>query len=159
MVRNGQNHQHRIAAIKKTSASHRYQKLTTVEVYTEVTSVTVWLSQILTRMLALPPLQVEWGWTRIMKYYLTFIFPVYVRPVIWSGYHWLRQELLTLVCASKDLCWQQHFAFFHSALGTVALDCYYRLSINAPGRSSTQLTQLNTLHTSYTTELSQHNLM
>ena len=33
MVRSGQNHRHRIAARKKTSASHRNQKLTIAEVY------------------------------------------------------------------------------------------------------------------------------
>ena len=34
MVRNGQNHRHRIAVRKKTSASHRCKKLTIAEVYT-----------------------------------------------------------------------------------------------------------------------------
>ena len=33
IVRSGQNHQHRIAARKNTSASHRHQKLTIAEVY------------------------------------------------------------------------------------------------------------------------------
>ena len=33
MVRNGQKHRHRIVVIKKTSASHRFQKLTIAEVY------------------------------------------------------------------------------------------------------------------------------
>jgi len=33
MVRNGQKHRHRIVSIKNTSASHRYQKLTIVQVY------------------------------------------------------------------------------------------------------------------------------
>ena len=32
MVRNGQKHRHRIVSIKNTSASHRYQKLTIVQV-------------------------------------------------------------------------------------------------------------------------------
>ena len=36
MVRNGQKHQHRIVSIKNTSASHRYQKLTIVQVYYSV---------------------------------------------------------------------------------------------------------------------------
>ena len=34
MVRNGQKHRHRIAVMKKASASHRHQKLTIAEVYT-----------------------------------------------------------------------------------------------------------------------------
>ena len=33
MVRNGQKHRHRIVSIKNTSASHRCQKLTIVQVY------------------------------------------------------------------------------------------------------------------------------
>ena len=41
MVRSGQNHRHRIAARKKTSASHRNQKLTIAEVYSCTVSVDV----------------------------------------------------------------------------------------------------------------------
>ena len=36
MVRSDQNHRHRIAARKKTSASHRHQKMTIAEVYSGV---------------------------------------------------------------------------------------------------------------------------